>query len=1013
MSTERAQQTGKIAFWPVFACAFLAMAAPGAAVRADALSDLTTAERRFDTLYAEGRYREAEPFARKMLSIAERSFNDKPQVVVWGLQKLADVLWRLDRYTESEPLYKHALVIREKEFGPEHSYVAETLNGLALLRCDQGRYAEAEQLYKRAIKIWEKPGESNRPNLAMCLSNLGLLLVDQDRCTEAQALYKRALTIGLNTVGPNDPGVADCLGNLGYSFYRQGRYAEAEPLYKRALTIDEKALGPEHPNVAVIRNLLAALLDVQGRDAEAEPLYKRALAIREKTLGPEHRYVAESLINLASLINQQGRHAEAQSLYQRALAINEKALGPEHREVALTLSHLAFLLLEEEHAAEARPLLERALAIREKALGPEHSDVATSLVNLARLDVEQNRAAGAVEPIDRAIAILDHLRAFPTLRCYGYYWRARASWSLGRKVDAIRDLWRALEQAEQSRIQSSGAETEKAQSFGRFAEEFELLVAWQAELGDVEQALAAVERSRARSLVDQLEMGGGDLLAGLPPDEANRLRQRDTAAKVRFASLEKQASAAETEAGLSDAERAARRKRLVTELAVAREEIVEVYRDIRNISPACRLSAGRDFKPVSLAVIQSTLRPRGALTLEYFFGADAGYLFIIPAEGEARLEKLGISDDQARALGVESGPLTIEQLKQVLSAHGTDVVELLSDPNTVSQAAGRLAALWTLLVPQAERDALTRGDVKELVVIPDGALALLPFETLVVEPGESPKCLLDVGPPVLYAPSATVLLNLAGRPAGNQQTKPVAQPVLTVANPVYGGQQQTPGASTLDLLATRSRYDTVGGHLAPLPHSGTESSWVSDVYKDQGIASAGLRAGQATEANVRFNVPGRRVLHFACHGLTDQKYGNFFGALALTPGKQASTNPADDGYLTLPEIYELDLKSCELAILSACETNFGPQQQGEGVWALSRGFLVAGARRVVASDWLVDDEAAASLVSYFCASLAKAEANGEAVDHAAALHQAKRWVRRQEKWRSPYYWGTFVLVGPN
>ena len=98
-------------------------------------------------------------------------------------------------------------------------------------------------------------------------------------------------------------------------------------------------------------------------------------------------------------------------------------------------------------------------------------------------------------------------------------------------------------------------------------------------------------------------------------------------------------------------------------------------------------------------------------------------------------------------------------------------------------------------------------------------------------------------------------------------------------------------------------------------------------------------------------------------------------------------NPADDGFLTLPEIYELNLKSCELAILSACETNYGPQQKGEGVWALSRGFLVAGARRVVASNWLVDDEAAASLISYFCAGIAKARSHGEAADHATALHR--------------------------
>jgi CHAT domain-containing protein len=172
-----------------------------------------------------------------------------------------------------------------------------------------------------------------------------------------------------------------------------------------------------------------------------------------------------------------------------------------------------------------------------------------------------------------------------------------------------------------------------------------------------------------------------------------------------------------------------------------------------------------------------------------------------------------------------------------------------------------------------------------------------------------------------------------------------------------------------------------------------------------------LAKENATEAKVRQQMAGSRIIHLACHGLAEQSYGNFFGALILTPGPNADTDPSDDGLLTLAEIYELNLKGCELSILSACETNYGPQQQGEGVWALSRGFLVAGSRRVVASNWLVDDEAAASLVSYFAAGVARGEKRGHA-DFARTLYDAKRWVRQQDKWRSPFYWGTFVLVGP-
>jgi len=210
----------------------------------------------------------------------------------------------------------------------------------------------------------------------------------------------------------------------------------------------------------------------------------------------------------------------------------------------------------------------------------------------------------------------------------------------------------------------------------------------------------------------------------------------------------------------------------------------------------------------------------------------------------------------------------------------------------------------------------------------------------------------------------------------------------------------------------RNEFRTAGGSLTPLQFAGQESQWIVGAFGKQGVAVGTLLRADATEANARANLPGRRIVHFACHGIVDAAHGNLFGALALTPGLRAATDPADDGFLSLPEIYEQDLAGCELAILSACHTNYGPQLKGEGTWALSRGFLVAGARRVVASNWLVDDEAAASAMSYFCSGLAKQERGGQLVRYAESLRNARRWVRQQEKWKSPFYWGTFVMVGP-
>ena len=255
-----------------------------------------------------------------------------------------------------------------------------------------------------------------------------------------------------------------------------------------------------------------------------------------------------------------------------------------------------------------------------------------------------------------------------------------------------------------------------------------------------------------------------------------------------------------------------------------------------------------------------------------------------------------------------------------------------------------------------------------------------------------------------------MLLNLADR---QEAVDRIADrpPVLTVGDCQYG-QPSAVDDDLLAQLAPGSRYASLAGQLRRLPFTEKEMRYVAKVFGNKDIPVAWLRRDMATERIVRANVSERRILHFACHGLVDQAYGNLFGSLALTPGPKAD-EPSDDGFLTLAEIYELNLKGCELAILSACDTNAGPEQRGEGVWALSRGFLVAGARRVVATNWLVNDEAAASLVSYFCGGIAQAEANGDTPDYAKCLHEAKRFIRKQEKWKSPYYWAPFVLVGPN
>jgi CHAT domain-containing protein len=145
-----------------------------------------------------------------------------------------------------------------------------------------------------------------------------------------------------------------------------------------------------------------------------------------------------------------------------------------------------------------------------------------------------------------------------------------------------------------------------------------------------------------------------------------------------------------------------------------------------------------------------------------------------------------------------------------------------------------------------------------------------------------------------------------------------------------------------------------------------------------------------------------RILHFATHGLLNSKHPELSGiVLSLLDEKG---NP-EDGFLRLQDIYNLRLP-VDLVVLSACNTGFGKDVKGEGLIGLTRGFMYAGAARVVASLWKVDDEATAELMSRFYQQMLK-----DGQPPAAALRAAQLAIWKQKRWRSPYYWAAFSLHG--
>jgi CHAT domain-containing protein len=145
-----------------------------------------------------------------------------------------------------------------------------------------------------------------------------------------------------------------------------------------------------------------------------------------------------------------------------------------------------------------------------------------------------------------------------------------------------------------------------------------------------------------------------------------------------------------------------------------------------------------------------------------------------------------------------------------------------------------------------------------------------------------------------------------------------------------------------------------------------------------------------------------RIVHFATHAFLDERYPEATGlVLSLVDQRGRS----EEGFLSLADIYNLRLP-VDMVVLSACDTGLGKLVKGEGFIGMTRGFMYAGASRVLASLWKVDDQATAEMMTAFYDELE--------VKHqppATALHNAQQKMLRSARWKSPYYWAGFELQG--
>jgi CHAT domain-containing protein len=337
---------------------------------------------------------------------------------------------------------------------------------------------------------------------------------------------------------------------------------------------------------------------------------------------------------------------------------------------------------------------------------------------------------------------------------------------------------------------------------------------------------------------------------------------------------------------------------------------------------------------------------------------------------------------------------------------------------------------------------------KRLLIVADGALHYVPFAALPVPAAARPDSekenqpaanrpaaqtlqpVLIQGHEIINLPSASSLAvlrkQLAGRKPAPKAVAVFADPVFDVGDPrvkasAKPNSQKTsstrdqqavnsagsPDTSSQDIstLALIRSVDEIGlsdrGGLPRLPFTRQEAESIYAVTKqDDAMKALDFDANRETASSP--DLSRYRIVHFATHGLLNNEHPELSGIVLSLVDKQG--NPRN-GFFRLVNVYNMNL-SADLVVLSACQTALGKQIRGEGLVGLARGFMYAGAERVVASLWKVGDDATAELMKKFYDSMMK-----QGQRPAAALRSAQIWMAKQGRWRLPYYWAGFVLQG--
>jgi CHAT domain-containing protein/tetratricopeptide (TPR) repeat protein len=937
-----------------------------------------------DCYVALQKYKEARPYFEELINIQAAS--QSPSYPKW-MMALGAFYYEIGKYQEAEAYFEQSLRSYEENINNQPVAYIEALENLANLYKNQGRYSESEKLYREALKVCkEKFGESHftYTNLQ---NNLGSLYKSLGKFEEAEKIYKKSL-MAASKEGENTAQYAQVLNDMAVLYEDAGKFAEAEPLLNKALEIRKKIFTEQSAEYAETLQNLATLYKQMGRYQEAATQYQKVLAIRKEVLGQLHPEYATTLNALASLYKRVNNLEKAEPLYLEALEIRKNFLGEENPEYAFSLENLANYYSSLKQYTKAEPLYKQAVAIKKKVFGANHPVYAGSLNNLAVLYESNKQYTQAEQMYKEALAILKtalgekHPKYIASLNNLAMFYENQ------QKFEVANGLYRQLAKntLEQIRVNfTTLSENEKRQFFATnkpFLDNFILFSA------------NAVARKAPES--DALAQEAFQLLIttkGIVLNSTGRAKKEILSGKDQslIAQYEEWLKLREMIAKLYNVGQSELKKRNIN-LDSLEKKSRNLEKELSSKSKS--FDEAFNTKLIDWKEIQKRLKDQEALIeMARIQNSPEKVLYVvfILKKSTVRAPEIFIINN-----GLE--------LEQGLAFYKNNIRFRREDNESYN-------TYWKVFEPYLE-------GIQKVYMSGDGVYTQI-----------NPMTLFNPAKKQFLVESLQISLLTNGKELiDNKNIANASGKALLIGNPSYQISKQLSSSAPID-LSNQEGFWLQNSTFSTLPATEKEVENIERILARKNLQTKKILGVAATEAALKSEINGSYLVHIATHGFfipsraeeesskiihfeedIDEKQddpmlrsGLILAGVTDYFREEKKNQDQEDGILTAYEVMNLDLSNTSLVALSACETGLGKVQAGEGVYGLQRAFKIAGAQSLLMSLWKVDDTATQELMQTFYEEWSKTN------NKISSFRNAQNKMR--EKYKHPYYWGAFVMIG--